>query len=1359
VEKSGTEKVTGTLKITVPVKVPDDFLALELKPAAPKAEEKATADTTFKEPRFYQSESKFHYKWTGTNCQVEDVDRLTTSVTAPKSGEAKVSVELFIEDSDGKRTSLISKQVSFNVDGKPTGTPSDKPKDDKGDKKDGQQTPVQVQPGSYTQGQIGVDGGIKGQTGVTPGTPGQTGTPGQPETGTKDQPVTGVKGETGVTGQDTTGQKDGGVKGTVGITSGQVGIDNKKPPPCTYKYSGWGECNRTTKKWTRTVIGLEPLGCTETGKPVLEDGCTPPPTEEEKRNNYLNCLCRCYTHWAGHIGVFYSPTGYQDCGGSGPCVGGIGAFGNCDRSFFGSPNDCAKGCYEGAYGKGSYDEKTADKIRKEVNNKFKKPLKLKVNEGKCPIKAQMGEIITLTATAEGGIPPHKYSWSGNGQAKDNTFTFANSRQPGPHPISVTVTDDDGGSATASCTIIVEAMTVKIELLDKENKIPIGESRNFKGTVMSGDQPAKGDFYFLWQPHPEIAFSPFEKTGGNISGTKATFKKMGKFKVWVIAHTYKDKVKTTIGESEQIEIEVAKPELKLSYQPPNPKVGQEVKLTVTDKPKMDDKTISFWWEISGNTLNAGPLKNEREYTFRPKDIKPVTVTVHGKAKDGGDDLGEDKATITAQAYEVKLGEPHHLPPKPRIWKCDTQLGKAKDCGIVELEKELAVFNDIFIKASVTPEPEKPPLKYSWSITPEGSCGLPGAGQELKINCSQPGSYTVTVKMRDSQNVELGTASTQVGITITKDDLDKGKKHLVTLQADKTALKTGETANIKATVKGGKTPYTYKWSEGVEGKGESAKFIPKKSGDQKISVEVTDSTGQKSSAMLDIKVDAGKLEVALSADKTALKVGESAIIKAGLKGGEPAYSYKWSEGVDGKNDLARFIPKKSGAQKISLEVTDSKGIKASATVDIKVEAPKLEASLKADKTTFKIGETANIKAEVKGGEPAYTYKWSDGLVGKGESATFTPKKAGSQKITLEVTDSAKQKSSASLDLNIEAPKLEVVLTIDKPSPKTGETASIKAAIKGGKEPYTYSWSNQVEGKGGSVSFSPKTSGFYKIFVEVRDADSKKTVANLDVTVQEGKGDGKPSETKGLDTKTSATKAGESKTIGQKDSGLQEGGLAAKQVIEPGNLKLAPGESGVLRAFEVDKTGKKTEIPSSKVSWKVDPYRGASIDQTGKVSLDKSARPGTSITVNALFEKSQASSTLEIIPASTSASISSVKESGSKETKGAKMIQPDPLQLSPGGSGLISFLEKDIQGRTAPPSDSRKLIWKLEPSRKDLTLKPQKDGLAVITANSSIKVGTKVKVLATLDKSQVSGTIEIISAQIVDKGKETDPALIEN
>ena len=205
-------------------------------------------------------------------------------------------------------------------------------------------------------------------------------------------------------------------------------------------------------------------------------------------------------------------------------------------------------------------------MRREENKKHAKPLTVKFNFEKCPITAQLGETINFEATIGGGIPPHKYTWTGNGSAKDNKFIFADNGKPGNQTVSVTVTDDEGDSATVSCTVIVEAMTVKIELLDKENKISFGESRSFKATVMSGDKPAKGNFYFLWQPHPEIQFNPFEYTGGSSTTTKAVCNKVGTTSVLAKAFTKEGDKWTPDGESDDITIDVAKPEIGLVYSP-------------------------------------------------------------------------------------------------------------------------------------------------------------------------------------------------------------------------------------------------------------------------------------------------------------------------------------------------------------------------------------------------------------------------------------------------------------------------------------------------------------------------------------------------------------------------------------------------------------------------------------------------------------------------------------------------------------------------------------------------------------------------------------------------------------------------
>jgi len=1281
----------------------------------------------------------YRYKWYAGQAQAGDKPLETTdgkrnsrSYIFEKAGTHKVCVvletdvtgisfELFRELED---TTVSRNPVCIDVEIRDGGDkePGDKgEKPGAGDPKDGQKPPPQVQPGSYTQpsGQAGVQGGASGQAGITSGVSGQAGiqggTSGQAgitagvsgqagvQGGTTGQPgvTSGASGQTGVQ-SGTSGQPGitAGVTGQTGLTSGVstgtgVGLTStppappKEPPACTYEYSAWGECNRGTKKQTRTVTAKQPVGCVEKGKPDLERGCTPPPTEEEKRNSYLNCLCRCSSGWAGHIGVWYDPENKTkpECKSSGPCIGGIGALGCSSRHFFRAPDDCAKGCYEGAYGKGTYDEKKADKIRRDENKKFKEPLKLKINE-KCPITAQLGDIVTLTASVEGGIPPQKFTWTGNGQAKDNTFTFANSRQPGPHPISVTVTDDDGGSATAACTVMVEALTVKIVLLDKETKIPIGESRNFSGTVMSGDKPARGDFYFLWQPHPEILFSPFEKTGGNVSGTKAKFNKLGKFKVWVIAHTYKGNVKTTIGESEQIEIEVSKPEIKLAFQPQTPKVGQEVKLTVTEKPKMDDKAISFWWEISGNTLNPGPLKGEREYTFKPKDTKPVTVTVHGKARDGGDDLGQDKAAITAQEYTVSLSEPKYMGSKPKIWKCDTQLGRAADCGLVEVTNQLAVFHDIFIKASVSPEPDKPPLRYAWTIDPAGICGIPGGGQELRINCSQTGTYTVKATVRDSQDIVLGTATSPVSITISQDDLNKAKGPLVTLTADKASLKTGETAVIKAAVQGGKAPYTYRWKDGLDAKNDTARFTPKKSGTEKITLEITDAAGKKASADLSIKVERASLEVTLKPAKTNIKLGETVDIRAETKGGEAPFTYAWSPEVEGKGDSVPYIAKKGGAQTVSVEVTDGARQKVKATVELKVEVPKIEVTLKTDKTTMKIGETALIQAIVKGGAPPVTSKWSADVAAKGEAANFTPQKSGAYKITVDVSDSVKQTANAGIEIKVEPTKLEVTLKTDKTTLKLGETAMLQAVVKGGEPPFVSQWGSSVEGKGESGRFVADRPGTHKASLDVSDKAGQKASASVDLKVEVPKLEvalasdkptlkvgetgtirakvkgGMPDYTyqwssfvagKGETAAFTPKKAGlykvwlevRDKTGGKATASLdwkvEEGGNgqkpqvegAEKIAIEPENLKLALGATQTLQVMRVLPDGRKEPYSRGKVSWRGDSSQGIVIGEQGNIQTDSRAKVGARVRIGVEAGPLKAEAWVEVVSASKAAS----------------------------------------------------------------------------------------------------------------------------
>ena len=550
----------------------------------------------------------------------------------------------------------------------------------------------------------------------------------------------------------------------------------KEPSVCSFKYSEWGECNRSSKKQTRSVTAKSPAGCVERQKPVLEQGCTPPPTEEEKKHHYYNCLCRCYSGWAGHIGVWYDPAGKSvpECKSSGPCFGGAGAFGCTRRHYFGGPNDCAKGCWEGAFGKGTYDAKKADDLRKNENKKYKQPLKVKVKPSKNP--ADFGDIITLQAEASEGTGGYSYQWGGCAQdPKDAQAKVVNTRDCKSCAASVIVSDQDGESASDS--VIIQCNTVKVKLTKespKESTVPVGGKATFYAEVFSGDKPFTGPtLYYIWERNPDAIFGDpknpkYETSGGSQVRNTAIFRKAGTTPVWVTVLREMDGRKVTIGESEQIPITVGNPELSISVIPQKPNIGQEVKLQVTTKPPIGEDIIGFWWGIPGYWTGTGD-----KVSFKPKDAKPVKVTVHAKTKDGGDEVGTKEVTITAEAYAVSISEPRYLESPPQIWQCDTQLGQAQKCGMVTVKpSQFMVHRDIFFKATITPNPDSP--RYKWTVEPSGSCGFPGSGSEIKLNCSSTGTYTIKLEVTNADGAKLGEAAQSVTISISKEQIDNSKK---------------------------------------------------------------------------------------------------------------------------------------------------------------------------------------------------------------------------------------------------------------------------------------------------------------------------------------------------------------------------------------------------------------------------------------------------------------------------------------------------------------------------------------------------------------------------------------------------------
>ena len=396
-------------------------------------------------------------------------------------------------------------------------------------------------------------------------------------------------------------------------------------------------------------------------------------------------------------------------------------------------------------------------------------------------KLKVGDLATVEAVVENAEPedpPFTYDWDGNfhGKAEDlkkSAKVTLHPQKPGKYKVGVSVSGQRYGMGYASLEYEVADVQVKVERVPNENTpVPVGGRARFKATVLIDGKPAEGAYIYRWQPNTELVFSATESA--TASQTTATFTRLDeRQKLWVEVLERKEGRLATVGESDRLEIRVIQPRLSLGAEPKEPLVGQETLVTLKDEPRLDDKVAGFRWAHKGDALNPGPTQDERVFTFKPKNLKPVTVTARGYLRDGNVDLGEAELAIQPKAYEVKLNPPRARGPQLQVWVCDTQLGQAQKCGMKDIPQgQFATFQDILIQSAVTPQPTAP--RYRWSVEPSGSCGLPGAGSELRLKCSNTGSYTVKLQVTDADNVLLGEAETSVTVSVSDKDVKQAPK---------------------------------------------------------------------------------------------------------------------------------------------------------------------------------------------------------------------------------------------------------------------------------------------------------------------------------------------------------------------------------------------------------------------------------------------------------------------------------------------------------------------------------------------------------------------------------------------------------
>jgi hypothetical protein len=117
----------------------------------------------------------------------------------------------------------------------------------------------------------------------------------------------------------------------------------------------------------------------------------------------------------------------------------------------------------------------------------------------------------------------------------------------------------------------------------------------------------------------------------------------------------------------------------------------------------------------------------------------------------------------------------------------------------------------------------------------------------------------VEARDSEGAVLGSSDVSASVIEVRDTPPAPVNPTLSLSADRTRAERGEIVSFSANASGGKPPYRYVW-QGASGQDAHATLATTRTGNQAISVTVTDSKGKTATTRLDISVVASARDIA-------------------------------------------------------------------------------------------------------------------------------------------------------------------------------------------------------------------------------------------------------------------------------------------------------------------------------------------------------------------------------------------------------------------------------------------------------------------------------------------------------------------
>ncbi len=262
-----------------------------------------------------------------------------------------------------------------------------------------------------------------------------------------------------------------------------------------------------------------------------------------------------------------------------------------------------------------------------------------------------------------------------------------------------------------------------------------------------------------------------------------------------------------------------------------------------------------------------MQDDRHYTFRPRDVQPVTVTAHAKSKENGAELAQGKLAITARLRAVTVTA-LDTGPRPRVFDPASK-------SFVDVPKGTYVADErIHLRAELQGDNQPAEVRWRWAVD-DGTTLSNNASQTPTVSRHETGTIQAKAEAVDPDGILLGSGSISLPVTV---PADRVNPLLVEVTADRATIRSGESTAVHAMAKGGSPPYSFQWDSPAGRQGQDLTIAGEAPGRLTASVTVRDANGRSGAARVEIKIEPVTLEVKLAAEAAALKVGDQAMLTA-------------------------------------------------------------------------------------------------------------------------------------------------------------------------------------------------------------------------------------------------------------------------------------------------------------------------------------------------------------------------------------------------------------------------------------------------------------------------------------------------